>query len=380
MKYKKTIILLVLAIFIFGVASVCASDVNDTAIAREDDSIVELSQADADEIMLTDENELISQTDNGLISEGNSGSFAELQINITQATEGSTLTLNKNYECEDGFDSGGILINKSITIDGQGNKIDAQGKSRIFKITAENVILKNIIFTNGKTTDGGAVYFSGTGEVTNCNFTNNTASGDGGAVYFWDQGTVTNCNFVDNSASHGGAIFSMEWYTTADTCIFKNSGDNVNTVIYLPTLNVNNFTTVYGSGEKLTFDLKTNSSIPVTNGNISISVYFKDNGEWVRNYTCLSGEGWIPDLPVGSYIAVFNTEYAKFQMINRTIRIIPNIKFYANVTSAETNNRTVNITAKSNIPQDILEGKLLFIFSFISIFLSILDNIDKTLF
>ena len=143
MKYKKTMILLVLAIFIFGVASVCASDVNDTAIAREDDSIVELSQADADEIMLTDENELISQTDNGLISEGKSGTFAELQANITQATEGSTLTLNKNYECEDDFDSEGILINKSITIDGQGNKIDAQGKSRIFKITAENVILKN---------------------------------------------------------------------------------------------------------------------------------------------------------------------------------------------------------------------------------------------
>ena len=43
MKYKKTMILLVLAIFIFGVASVCASDVNDTVIAREDDSIVELS-------------------------------------------------------------------------------------------------------------------------------------------------------------------------------------------------------------------------------------------------------------------------------------------------------------------------------------------------
>ena len=210
MKYKKTMILLVLAIFIFGVASVCASDVNDTAIAREDDSIVELSQADADEIMLTDENELISQTDNGLISEGKSGTFAELQANITQATEGSTLTLNKNYECEDDFDSEGILINKSITIDGQGNKIDAQGKSRIFKITAENVILKNIIFTNGKTTErGGAVFFSGTGEVTNCNFTDNTATYDGGAVYFYGGGNVSNCNFTGNNATYYGGAINM---------------------------------------------------------------------------------------------------------------------------------------------------------------------------
>ena len=179
-----------------------------------------------------------------------------------------------------------------------------------------------------------------------------------------ETGTVTNCNFVENSAYRGGAIFSMGWYTTADTCIFKrNSGDNVNTVIYPPTLNVNNFTTVYGSGEKLTFDLKTNSSIPVTNGNISISVYIKDNGVWVRNYTCLSGEGWIPDLPVGSYIAVFDTEYAEFQKINRTVTItMPNVKYSINVTSVTTNNKTVNITAKTDIPKDILwDGKLLFI-------------------
>ena len=161
------------------------------------------------------------------------------------------------------------------------------------------------------------------GSVSNCNFTNNTASQRGGAVCFVSTCNVTNCNFVENSASRGGgAIFSTQLYTTADTCIFKrNSGDNVNTVIYPPTLNVDNFTTVYGSGDKLTFDLKTNSSIPVTNGNISISVYFKDNGVWVRNYTCLSGEGWIPDLLVGSYIAFFDTEYAEFQKINRTITI-----------------------------------------------------------
>ena len=160
---------------------------------------------------------------------------------------------------------------------------------------------------------------------------------------------------MENSASRGGAIFSNQWYTTADTCIFKrNSGDNVNTVIYPPTLNVNNFTTVYGSGEKLTFDLKTNSSIPVTNGNISISVYFKDNGDWVGNYSCLSGEGWIPDLPVGFYIAFFDTEYAEFQKINRTVTIIiPAGKYYINVTSVTTNNKTVNITAKTNLPKNI---------------------------
>ena len=224
----------------------------------------------------------------------------------------------------------------------------------------------NCNFTNNTAyNNGGAVYFNADVSVTNCNFTGNTASNDGGAVFISRTGNVTICNFADNTASNErGAIFSGKGYTIADTCIFKrNSGDNVNTLILSPTLNVDNFTSFYGSNEKLTFDLKTNSSIPVTNGNILISIYFKDNGVWVRNYTCLSGEGWIPNLPVGYYIAVFKTEYAGFQPINRTIIItLPNVKYSINVTSIATNNRTVNITAKTNVPKDILwDGKLLFI-------------------
>ena len=107
--------------------------------------------------------------------------------------------------------------------------------------------------------------------------------------------------------------------------------------------------------------MKTNSGKQVNNGNISISVYFKDNNSWVGNYSCLSGEGWIVDLPVGSYYAIFNTEYKLFTPVKKTITVIPNIPYYANVTPVTTNNRTVNITANSNIPQDIIEGKLLFI-------------------
>ena len=228
--------------------------------------------------------------------------------------------------------------------------------------------VENCNFTdNTATKRGGAIYFSSSGtthEVRNCNFTDNSATDDGGALHMY-YGTVTNSKFINNVCGHSGAILSFYWWTvTADTCIFKNDSDSTYQVHILPpTLNVDNFTTFYGSGEKLTFDLKTNSSIPVTNGNISISIYFKDNNSWVGNYSCLSGEGWIPVLPVGSYYANFTTEYEGFQAISKTITItIPNVRYYINVTSLATNNKTVNITAKSNIPKNILwDGKLLFI-------------------
>ena len=97
------------------------------------------------------------------------------------------------------------------------------------------------------------------------------------------------------------------------------------------------------------------------NGNILISIYYKNNDSWIGNYSCLSCEGFIVDLPVGSYYAIFNTEYAEFKQVTRTIKVIPNIQYYANITPITANNKTINITAKSNIPNDILEGKLLFI-------------------
>ncbi len=43
MKYKKTIIFLMVAIFIFSITAVSASDMNDTAIYSEDTSQIGLS-------------------------------------------------------------------------------------------------------------------------------------------------------------------------------------------------------------------------------------------------------------------------------------------------------------------------------------------------
>ena len=45
-----------LAIFLFSITSVCTSDANDT--------LIELPQADADEIVFVEETELISLTEN----------------------------------------------------------------------------------------------------------------------------------------------------------------------------------------------------------------------------------------------------------------------------------------------------------------------------
>ena len=240
----------------------------------------------------------------------------------------------------------------------------AEGSGGAIRMVMGNVT--NCIFAhNTANYYGGAISFYSRSTVTNCTFADNTASINGGAIYFLvSRSEMINCNFIANSATgSGGAVFSEQYYNTADACIFKTSSDTkYNTVTRSPTLNVNNFTTFYGSGEKVTFDLKANNSMPITNGNINITLFDENNTE-IGTYWCLSGEGWTVDLSVGSYYAIFNTEYAEFEPIKRTINItLPDTNYYITVNSITTHNKTVNITAGSNIPPKLFkDGKLLFI-------------------
>ena len=361
----------------------------DQCLASEDDSTIELSQVDADEMMSFEEGKLIGQTGNDeLISEGNSGTFAELQGNITAAKPGSTFTLTENYEWESGFDIEGIYIDKSITIDGNGFKINAKEKSRIFKITADNVILKNISFTNGKTTgNGGAVFFEKSGIVTNCNFSNNF--NDGGTVFFVGKGEVTNCNFTGNNATTGSAIYfwNNRVTHTVSNSIFLNNranaealeiikNDNNITIIFTGQNNLLNaiyspddvtFTNVTYWGANGITTLSASRSVSNKEEGQNITVGVVVNNELVLSDVMVTDENGmiVLDIIAGEnyYISARHNTDSYYTEAETTIS--NNTKFNVNVTSKTTNNRTVNITAKSNIPQDILEGKYQFILSYV---------------
>lgn len=75
-------------------------------------------------------------------------------------------------------------------------------------------------------------------------------------------GEVNTSYFDGNYASNrAGAILSNLEESIADSCIFETSDDSTfKTRILSPNLTVDNLTTVYGSGENLTFDLKTTAA------------------------------------------------------------------------------------------------------------------------
>ncbi|MBQ8018111.1 MAG: hypothetical protein IJ258_08415 [Methanobrevibacter sp.] len=222
---------LILFVILFSsfilISSVSASQLNDTFLTEYGENILN--------------NDSIQQE----------CSFKDLSIQINETPENQTLTLKNDYKYVN-EDIHGIVISKSITIDGAGHTIDANHSSRIFNITADNVVLKNINFVNGNAfgkyyssdVGGGAIYWSGSnGLVKNCNFTNNTGSdieddpfeneetiesqdgliihvirprpmgariNEGGAISWrGENGTVTECIFINNHVGYpdgGGAI------------------------------------------------------------------------------------------------------------------------------------------------------------------------------
>ncbi|WP_409200194.1 beta strand repeat-containing protein [Methanobrevibacter sp. DSM 116169] len=138
-----------------------------------------------------------------------------LQGYIDQASQSDVIILNQNITYNPSTDSPyseGILINKSLTIDGDNFAINGNDIARIFKITADNVIIKNIILTKGNSTSGGAIYNVGENTtLINSTLSYNTASNQGGGIFnAGNNFSITGTNTIyNNTAMVGGAIFNV---------------------------------------------------------------------------------------------------------------------------------------------------------------------------
>ena len=236
MKFKKSIILLVLVIFIFGVANVCASDVNDMLLASENTGQMVLSAGNeitVDALQINEENDTLTQannyeslgveTDAGVLGADEEGNYSDLRKDIEN---GGNLT--KSYYRYNTGDGNTIEItNPLMLINGNGAIIDMAGSPtmRVFNVNSSGVTIKNLTIKNANYSgNGGAIYFASLGTVENCNFINNSAQ-LGGAINM-DSGSVTNCNFTDNIAyTNGGALY-MYFNANVTDCNFINNSAN----------------------------------------------------------------------------------------------------------------------------------------------------------
>lgn len=251
MKNNKVKAFLFLFLILLFCAAVNAESIDDTA-------------AYSNPVMVSIE----SYADTVTIDNSALGTFSELNktINGAESTNNGNVKevqLNQSYKYNSSSDSAfqqGINITSNMTIDGNGNTIDANNESCIFNVLEGiTLTIKNIKLINGNTVNagdhkngsairglegsyitvvnstfennradirGGAIYSTGNVTVINSTFTENYANGTGGAIRT-DYGanlTVINSTFVGNSAfNHGGAISTGVGNLYVINSIFHNN-------------------------------------------------------------------------------------------------------------------------------------------------------------
>jgi len=228
MKYKKSLIFICLIICLFSFASVCASDVNETVVAsenqnsdfieidNENDDVLAVEEQVNDDVGATEENELSATQ----------GSFTDLYNDIVNAN--GELNLTRNYVYDSSRDSNyvnGITINKQITINGKGFVINGNDQARAFIVAKSNVTLRNIKFTNCNISDwGGAIQWQGnTGSLYDCNFVNCYSLWSGAVYWKGDAGNLHDCNFVNcYSINSAGAVYWEEKNGSLIKSTFEN--------------------------------------------------------------------------------------------------------------------------------------------------------------
>lgn len=232
MKYKGLILICVI-ICLFSIASVTAGDVGSAVIqagnGTTDDAVASSQENDLG-IDISEENDNLETNSNDLLNDGESkyvdgNTFDDIQRALNSASDRDKIYLNNSLFTGNGK---AINVNKSISIYGNGATLDAQKKSSIFNVTANNVTLTNIIFTNANSTNnliGGAIEWTGNeGNISNSRFVNNTAINGAGILFLGSNVTLDHCDFITNFAEYNGAaLFGYGTNIIASNCNFINN-------------------------------------------------------------------------------------------------------------------------------------------------------------
>ena len=211
-----------------------------------------------------------------IIQNKSKGSYIDLQRFIDDTASGGILYVPFEVEYDPAKDSSlidGMVLNKSITLIGNGHNISGKNLARIFRTTANNVNITDLILLNASSGGhGGAIQVtSNYVNILNCTFMDNKANSYwGGGVYLYQNyghllianstflrchanyyggfGTeygnnilITQCTFINNTENNGyaGAVafYSTSGYAILNSSVLVGNRDRYNHAVYGATNN-----------------------------------------------------------------------------------------------------------------------------------------------
>jgi predicted outer membrane repeat protein len=119
-------------------------------------------------------------------------------ITFDPSLAGQTITLT-------GGDDSALTIPDAVTIQGPAGGITitvpTTASRRLIAVQSTgSLTVSNVTLTGGRGATGGAILNSGTLNVSNSTFSNNTVTGEGGAIFSTGSATITNSTFASNGS------------------------------------------------------------------------------------------------------------------------------------------------------------------------------------
>ena len=252
-------------------------------------------------------------------------------------------------------------------------------------------------FTANRASVEGGAFYTGSCIIENSNFTNNiasngAASGDGGAVYINGNATVINCNFIGNEAVVGSAIYFWNLHESKHVrsishSTFLNNKANMNSIApFTLTVNGTNIEIAFEGNNNLF-----NAILSRLKGDINVTnvTYWGANG--IENtgdstivpvmlYAEAGQNVTVTGVVNGTEINVTNVTDSEGKIVLENVfgeyritaihnedsyytsakMLLTNKQLSLNVTDITTTSKTVNITAESEILNEVMPGEMIF--------------------
>ena len=318
------------------------------------------------------------------------GTYGELEKEINNLEPGETITLTQDYQYnEKEYNSqnyiDGITIHKNnITINGNNHTINSKNKASFFKITGDNVNIKNLNMINSQkknqmsildnnnpyltkytNNDAPITWIGNNGTLYNCTLQNNTIINNGILKIQGQYNNIINNTFQNNNILKDGAqIYIKNKNNQIQNCIFENTTPHI--YIYNNTKNNNNNSIItdtdyysidldldylnykykipvadytrdlvediYQTLSQSNTTIKLNDLFTVKgtfNGREYLLTYNKDLGDNI----IFAQEYYIKSITKASdiYNKIFNKEYITTYTLLKNIQITGNIKDYENL-------------------------------------------------
>ena len=372
MKNKQLILTMLMIITIILTAGIaCANDEADTQSLE-----IEQKSQIIHEKTVKQEEEIV-----------NVNSYEELYDTITTANannQNKTINLNDgNYDITEDIEIKGDRKAITITINGNNNIINGNNQNSFISIQKSNtLIVNNLTIINTKSdranafynlgncimdnitikdtyskynnsSSGGAIYNSGSMNITKCKFINNKLDSNtfGGAVIYNSKNiNVTDSIFENNTSRDASAIYFLNSKNAIiQNCLFKNNIANVSTIY-----NLNSNITIINSrfesntGEYPIFYLLDKGCVNLSDS--QITKHSSANGLTYNN-----GELIIDN------VKMFNNNVSRLLFDNNNRLIISNSNIYENNGSILSNNHDafiINTNVTSNSAVDSLTENL----------------------